>query len=168
MVDYGLMALIVVVLALVGLTFHAWRGVKAEILALSAIRVQAESCIAKVQAVELRQTETEKVPTQLKARLDAFAAIMTELEAKQAATGKDMATAKSNILSLNGRLARSKSKRNRVLEAEELDPAAEAEGEDDGQGHVMPPGSFSRPQEQPQAAPIPARFGVVARKVSNG
>lgn len=168
MIDYGLMALIVVVLALVGLTFHAWRGVKAEILALSAIRAQAETCIAMVKAVELRQTETEKVPAQLKARLDAFAGIMTDLEAKQVATGKDMATAKSNILSLNGRLARSKSKRNRVIEEEEQDPAAEAEGESGDLRDAMPPGSFSPHQEQPHIAPIPARFGVVARKVSNG
>lgn len=175
-VDFGLICMFVIQLAIVFGVYHAWRGIKAEISALEvhrqsnrdvtsgidAIRAEVKAldkCLAEATAMlERRIADVEAAPRAGKARMEEFADQLVKVERRvEALDGK--------LVSLSGRL--SAFARHRKVsddeEEQETAPAPQGEGEQIPLG-FMPPGAIPLSvQPQAQAPVVPPGFGVVRR-----
>lgn len=110
MIDYGLFALIVVVLALIFLAFHAWRGIKAEGERISVQSTQVDAKVAKM-ALEIEAARAlaqsalslaqEVQGTHYKSLLHRI----NEAEATAAAAQKQNDVLGEKIASMGGRLS---------------------------------------------------------------
>lgn len=165
-VDFGLICLFTIQLALVFLCYHAWKGIKAEISALEALRQgnaavtsRLDAITAKMEALGTRVSEVETAPKAGKARMEELADSLARSDRKADAI-------ESKVTSLAARVSAYARHRKSVNEDEETDPAPEGEGLQIPLGQ-MPPGSFPLNTEVPRGT-LPPGFGVTGRKARHG
>jgi|SRR5689334_2012145 len=164
MIDFGLLALFAVQCGLVGLVYHAWNGVKAEISVLQREKERIDALAAKYDAVMARLEAAEKAPMERIKRIDAVEASIGETDRRMGQLSKEVERVDGKVMSLNGRIAaKAKAAKGRKADEddEEEDPAAQAEEQMSlGDGS---PGFLPR-VEAPSNPAIPPGFGVVRRK----
>lgn len=168
-VDFGLLCLFTIQVALVFLVYHAWKGIKAEISALEAhrrdnatITASLAALRAEIEAVAKRMGEVEAAPKAGKARMEEIGELLAKADRKAEAL-------ETKVVSLNARLSSVARWKPKVNDEEETDPASQDEGSTIPMGQ-MPPGSIPL-TIQPQAAPasvVPPGFGVVGRRTRHG
>lgn len=166
-VDYGLVSMFAIQLAIVLASYHAWRGIKAEISALEVLRQgnaavtsRVESFLEKVEAVAGRVSTLEAEPKKQKDRVG-------ELEDALAKGDRRADALDAKLLSLGARVsAYAKHRKVKDEDEEEKDPAPQGEGEEIPMG-MMPPGSIPLGRQPTQSA-VPPGFGVVRKRVSHG
>lgn len=160
-VDFGLIAVFAIQLALVFLVYHAWNGVKREISVLEAYKGKYDSLVTvievlrgEIKAIDKRMDGVSDIP---KASLSRIA----ELEAELVKLLKVIAKIEASVLSVGGRM----SILQRWAKGVEKEPASQDE---DFEG--------AQPIESPVSLPVekvpgmPPGFGLVAkpRRASNG
>jgi len=151
MIDFGLVALFAVQVAMVGLVYHAWAGIRSEIVAVRAQREEVKSAMATIAALAVRVNEVEGAP---KAQLKRI----QELEAAVGKVESSWEKSHASYVSLSARvsaMARGRKK------AEDQDPAPQ--GESENSQEELLPGSSSPPQYENTARAIPPGFGRVRR-----
>lgn len=165
-VDFGLICLFALQAGMVMAVYHAWRGIKAEISALEALRrgnaevaSRVDVFAAKMDAQAERISALESAPKAARNRLEEFGEDLKGLDRKVEAVD-------TKVVSLAARLSAYGRKRKEV--EEETDPAPQGEGEQMDLTS-MPPGSIRlAPENQPPQAAVPPGFGVVRRRQRNG
>lgn len=165
-VDFGLVCLFVIQVALVLLVYHAWKGIKAEITALevhrrdnAAIASGIASLRAEIDAIAKRMGEVEAAPKAGKARMDELTDQLSKGDRKTDAL-------ESKIASLSARISAQARWKPKVDDDDETAPASEEEGKETLMGK-LPPGAIRLNEPPPQGA-VPPGFGVVGRKARHG
>lgn len=165
-VDYGLVSMFAIQLGIVLATYHAWRGIKAEISALESLRAgnsalasRLDAFTAKMDSLSERVVAIEAEPKKQRDRI-------TEVEDAIAKAGRRDDALDAKIVSLGARVSAYAKHRKVKEEDEETDPAPQGEGEEIPAG-MMPPGSIPL-SNQPTASVVPPGFGVVGRKAKYG
>jgi len=159
--DYGLIALIILVLVLVAFAFHAWRGIrseadritgwKADILAqvgmikaaLDACRAVADAAAAKAGEVEVTHYKT------LLRRIDEAEAVTAKYDKQVEALAEKQASVAARVTAIQRHYR------------EQMEAGAKAE-EPQEMSHGMMP-LFQPPESQPDPRMVPGHFG---RKIS--
>jgi len=110
LIDYGLFALLVVILVLIFLAFHAWRGIQSESSRISAHRLDIDAKInglhgemaaSRLDASEAKRIATEVQGTHYKSLLHRI----NEAEATALGATKQCEVLAEKCASLGGRLA---------------------------------------------------------------
>jgi len=165
-VDYGLVSMFAIQLAIVLATYHAWRGIKAEISALEALRQGNAAVTSRIVAIDGQVDSLKDRVQTLEAEPKKQKDRVGELEDALAKGDRRNDAIEAKILSLGARLS-AYAKHRKVKDEEEKDPAPEGEGEQIPNG-MMPPGSiplFEKPSTQ---SAVPPGFGVVGKRVRHG
>lgn len=167
-VDYGLVSMFAIQLAIVLATYHAWRGIKAEISALESLRAGNAAVTSRVDALSAKMdTQAERISS-LDAAPKATKARIEELEALCGKVDRRVEALDGKIVSVSARVsAYAKHRKAAVEDEEETDPAPQGEGDTIPDG-MMPPGSIPLSRQSTQST-VPPGFGVVGgRRVKYG
>lgn len=150
MIDYGLISLLLVQLALVFGVYHAWRGIKSEIAALVAMRTKIESYEVVISTLKDRQKDVEAAPKATMTRIG-------EVEAAAAKCVREIEDLRTKNLALNARI--SAFKRHAPKVEEDQDQAPEGEGTEQLTLYVPP----ASPNVAAPANGMPPGFGKLRK-----
>jgi len=134
MIDYGLFALIVVILALVFLAFHAWRGIKAEGERISAMESRMKEAIAgnKTVAGEAWEHAGEALSLARQVEGTHYKFLLKRIDEAEATTlghQKQVEVLLEKVASLSGRLTALQRWRKETFEPETTPPGDPLAGE---------------------------------------
>jgi len=161
-IDFGLICLFTLQLGLVMLTYHAWKGIKAEISALEVLREgnravtsRVDAFTTKMDSLSDRVLAIEAEPKKQKDRVGDVEDLLAKADRRTDALD-------AKVVSLGARVSAFAKHRKVKEEDEETDPAPQGEGEQIPYG-TMPPGSIPLERQSAQASAVPPGFGVTRR-----
>ena len=161
-VDFGIVSLFAIMVALVGMVYHAWRGIKSEISALEAHKDRYNACVTDIAALRAEIVALGKRMDGVSDLPKASLARIAALEEDGAATHKAVTRLDTLVVSAGARV----SALQRWIKAAgnaEKDPAPEGE-EAEGAMPLASPGSLPLfPQDEQPG--LPPGFGVVSRPI---
>jgi len=154
-IDFGLVSLFAVQCALVGLVYHAWRGVKSEVTALLLAQKEIERVSIAMSALTVRLDQGIEIPKALASRVK-------EAEAKLLQHDNQLEAYDTKWNSLNGRVSaiQREDRRKALKEAAETEPASKEEGS--VLDEQFPP--VSSPETARHHQGIPLGFGKLKRR----
>jgi len=163
MIDFGLLCLFTLQVAMVLLVYHAWRGIKAEISALdvhrqsiTAVTTTIAALSSKIDAYATRIADIEASPKAARSKIEDLADALSKYDRRvDAIEGK--------VASLGGRISAFARHRPKVDDDDDdVAPAPKGEGMQIPMGQ-MPPGAI-RLTDTPPPGAVPPGFGVVNRR----